>query len=182
MLKKFLSYYKPHRVIFALDMAASFTVSMVGIFYPIVTRSMVNEFTGGGRNTKIIVGGAVLLLLLYVVRLLLNYFIQYQGHVMGVKMQAQMRREMFDHLQKLPYKYYDDHETGKIMSRMTNDLFEVSELAHHGPENVIITSITVVASFIYLATINWLLTLIIFLCVPFLLPSFSLWLSFSERG
>jgi len=168
MLKKFLSYYKPHRVIFALDMAASFTVSMVGIFYPIVTRSMVNEFTGGGRNTKIIVGGAVLLLLLYVVRLLLNYFIQYQGHVMGVKMQAQMRREMFDHLQKLPYKYYDDHETGKIMSRMTNDLFEVSELAHHGPENVIITSITVVASFIYLANINWLLTLIIFLCVPFL--------------
>ncbi|MBQ4066443.1 MAG: ABC transporter ATP-binding protein, partial [Clostridia bacterium] len=103
-----------------------------------------------------------------VIRLLLNYFIQYQGHVMGVKMQAQMRREMFDHLQKLPYRYYDDHETGKIMSRMTNDLFEVSELAHHGPENVIITSITVIASFAYLATINWLLTLIIFLCVPFL--------------
>lgn len=168
MLKKFLSYYKPHRLIFTLDMLASFTVSMVGIFYPIVTRSMVNEFTEGDRNTKIIVGGAVLLLLLYIIRLLLNYFIQYQGHVMGVKMQAQMRREMFDHLQKLPYKYYDDHETGKIMSRMTNDLFEVSELAHHGPENVIITSITVIASFVYLATINWLLTLVIFLCVPFL--------------
>lgn len=168
MLKKFLSYYKPHRLIFILDMVASFTVSMVGIFYPIVTRSMVNEFTGGGRNTRIIVGGAIILLILYVIRLLLNYFIQYQGHVMGVRMQAQMRREMFDHLQKLPYKYYDDHETGKIMSRMTNDLFEVSELAHHGPENVIITSITVIASFIYLATINWLLTLIIFLCVPFL--------------
>ena len=79
-----------------------------------------------------------------------------------------MRREMFDHLQRLPYKYYDDHETGKIMSRMTNDLFEVSELAHHGPENLIITSITVIASFIYLATVNWILTLIIFLCVPFL--------------
>ncbi len=168
MLKKFLSYYKPHRLIFTLDMIASFTVSMVGIFYPIVTRSMVNEFTSGGRSTKIIVGGGILLLILYVIRLLLNYFIQYQGHVMGVKMQAQMRREMFDHLQKLPYKYYDDNETGKIMSRMTNDLFEVSELAHHGPENVIITSITVIASFIYLATINWLLTLIIFLCVPFL--------------
>lgn len=168
MLKKFLSYYKPHKLIFTLDMIASFTVSMVGIFYPIVTRSMVNEFTSGGRNTKLIVGGGILLLALYVIRLLLNYFIQYQGHVMGVKMQAQMRREMFDHLQKLPYRYYDDHETGKIMSRMTNDLFEVSELAHHGPENVIITSITVIASFIYLATINWLLTLIIFLCVPFL--------------
>ena len=168
MLKKFLSYYKPHRLIFTLDMLASFVVSMVGIFYPIVTRSMVSEFTDGKRDTKIIVGGAVLLVILYVVRLLLNYFIQYEGHVMGVKMQAQMRREMFDHLQRLPYKYYDDHETGKIMSRMTNDLFEVSELAHHGPENLIITSITVIASFIYLATVNWILTLIIFLCVPFL--------------
>ncbi len=168
MLKKFLSYYKPHRLIFTLDMAASFAVSMVGIFYPIVTRSMVSEFTDGTKDTKIIVGGAALLIVLYIVRLLLNYFIQYEGHVMGVKMQAQMRREMFDHLQRLPYKYYDDHETGKIMSRMTNDLFEVSELAHHGPENVIITSITVIASFIYLATVNWILTLIIFLCVPFL--------------
>ncbi|MBE6714008.1 MAG: ABC transporter ATP-binding protein [Ruminococcaceae bacterium] len=168
MLKKFLSYYKPHRLIFTLDMLASFTVSMVGIFYPIVTRSMVNEFTSDGRDHKIIIGGGILLLALYIIRMLLNYFIQYEGHVMGVKMQAQMRREMFDHLQKLPYSYYDNNETGKIMTRMTNDLFEVSELAHHGPENVIITSITVVASFVYLATVNWLLTLIIFLCVPFL--------------
>lgn len=168
LLKKFLSYYKPHRLIFTLDMLASFAVSMIGIFYPILTRSMVGEFTSGGRDYKIIIGGGIGLLLLYVIRMLLNYFIQYEGHVMGVKMQAQMRREMFDHLQKLPYSYYDNHDTGKIMSRMTNDLFEVSELAHHGPENVIITSITVVASFIYLATVNWLLTLVIFLCVPFL--------------
>ena len=168
MLKRFLGYYKPHRLIFALDMLASLAVSTIGIFYPILTRSMVNEFTDGAKNYKLIVWGGIGLLALYVIRMLLNYFIQYEGHVMGVKMQAQMRREMFDHLQKLPYKYYDDNETGKIMSRMTNDLFEVSELAHHGPENVIITSITVVASFIYLATINWLLTLIIFICVPFL--------------
>lgn len=168
MLKKFLSYYKPHKKIFILDMLASFTVSMIGIFYPVVTRQMVSEFTGGGRNYQLIAMGGISLLALYLIRMALNYFIQYQGHVMGVKMQAQMRREMFDHLQRLPYGYYDNHETGKIMSRMTNDLFEVSELAHHGPENVIITSITVIASFIYLATINWLLTLIIFLCVPFL--------------
>ena len=85
MLKKFLSYYKPHRLIFTLDMLASFVVSMVGIFYPIVTRSMVSEFTDGKRDTKIIVGGAVLLVILYVVRLLLNYFIQYEGHVMVSK-------------------------------------------------------------------------------------------------
>ena len=166
MLKKFLSYYKPHKLMFTLDMAASLAVSIIGIFYPILTRTLVAEFTGGSLNERLVIGGGVGLLLLYVVRMLLNYFIQYQGHVMGVKMQATMRREMFDHLQRLPFSYYDNHETGKIMSRMTNDLFEVSELAHHGPENVIITSITVVCSFVYLATINALLTFIIFLCVP----------------
>ena len=168
MLKKFLSYYKPHRLLFFLDMAASLTVSVIGIFYPILTRSLVGEFTSGSLNRRLILGGGLGLLLLYVLRLLLNYFIQYQGHVMGVKMQATMRRELFDHLQKLPFSYYDNHETGKIMSRMTNDLFEVSELAHHGPENVIITSITVLCSFCYLATIHLPLTLIIFLCVPVL--------------
>ncbi|MBQ2252766.1 MAG: ABC transporter ATP-binding protein [Clostridia bacterium] len=168
MLKKFLRYYKPHRLIFALDMAASLLVSVIGIFYPILTRTLVGEFTSGSLNHRIIISGGVGLLALYFLRLLLNYFIQYQGHVMGVKMQATMRREMFDHLQKLPFSYYDNHETGKIMSRMTNDLFEVSELAHHGPENVIITSITVICSFCYLATIHLPLTLIIFLCVPVL--------------
>ncbi|MBQ2730984.1 MAG: ABC transporter ATP-binding protein [Clostridia bacterium] len=168
MLKKFLSYYKPHRVIFTLDMAASLAMSIIGIFYPILTRSLVDGFSSGSPDYNVIIWGGAGLLALYVIRMLLNYFIQYQGHVMGVKMQATMRREMFDHLQRLPFSYYDDHETGKIMSRMTNDLFEVSELAHHGPENVIITSITVLCSFVYLSTVNLLLTLIIFLATPFL--------------
>ena len=88
---------------------------------------------------------------------------------MGVKMQAQMRRDMFEHLEKLPYSFYDTHETGKIMSRMTNDLMDISELAHHGPENIIISTISIVASFIYLSTIDIYLTLIIFCAVPFLL-------------
>ena len=88
---------------------------------------------------------------------------------MGVKMQAQMRSDMFNHLEKLPYSFYDNHETGKIMSRMTNDLMDISELAHHGPENLIITSITIITSFIYLARINFALTLIIFACIPLLL-------------
>lgn len=168
MLRKFLRYYKPHRLVFSLDMGASLIMSIIGIFYPILTRSLVAEFTSERLDFPLIVWGGTGLLLLYVVRLFLNYFIQYQGHVMGVKMQATMRREMFDHLQRLPFSYYDDHETGKIMSRMTNDLFEVSELAHHGPENVLITSITVICSFCYLATVNALLCGIIFLCVPFL--------------
>ena len=167
MLKRFISYYKPHRVIFIFDMLAALLVSLIGIFYPIITRSMLNDLIPNKKYQLIIVFGG-LLLLLYVIRMLLNYFIQYYGHVMGVRMQAQMRSDMFNHLEKLPYSFFDGQETGKIMSRMTNDLMEISELAHHGPENVIITSITVVASFVYLATVNWLLALIIFLCVPFL--------------
>ncbi len=168
MLKRFLSYYKPHRRIFILDMLASLCVSLVGVFYPILTRGMIGEFTSGGRNYKIIIVSGVLLLVLYSIRMMLDYFIQYKGHIMGVKMQAQMRSDMFDHLQKLPYSFFDNHETGKIMSRMTNDLMDISELAHHGPENVIISTITVIVSFIYLSTLNIWLTLIIFACVPVL--------------
>ena len=108
------------------------------------------------------------LLALYVLKMLLNYFIQYQGHMMGVYMQARMRSDMFAHLETLPYSFFDTHETGKIMSRMTNDLFDVSELAHHGPENLIISFLSIVISFTYLSTINIWLTLIVFACVPFL--------------
>lgn len=168
MFKRFISYYKPHKLIFSLDMAASLIVSVIGIFYPVITRQMLNDFIPN-KEFKLIIISACALIALYIIRMGLNFFIQYQGHVMGVKMQAQMRRDMFCHLQKLPYKFYDDHETGKIMSRMTNDLFEVSELAHHGPENLIISTLTIITSFVYLSSINIPLTLIIFLCVPFLL-------------
>ncbi|MDD6095204.1 MAG: ABC transporter ATP-binding protein [Clostridia bacterium] len=168
MFKRFLSYYKPHRLIFALDMLASFLVSLIGIFYPVVTRKIVNEFTSSTINAQIIWTSGIILFVLYFIRMLLNYFIQYKGHEMGVKMQAQMRMDLFSHLETLPYSFFDDHRTGKIMSRLTNDLFEVSELAHHGPENLIISSITVIVSFVYLSYINIYLTLIIFACVPVL--------------
>lgn len=151
-----------------MDMLASLIVSLVGIVYPIVTRRMLNELIPD-RNYRMIVIFGLALLGLYIIRFLLNYFIQYYGHVMGVRMQAQMRSDMFRHLEKLPYSYYDDHETGKIMARMTNDLMDISELAHHGPENLIISVISVVTSFIYLFMINKALTLIIFVCVPFLI-------------
>ncbi len=167
MLKRFMKYYAPHKKLFALDMFASLIVSLIGIIYPIVTRSMLNDLIPN-KKYQLIVFSGMTLLLLYIIRMLLRYFIQYQGHVMGVKMQAQMRSEMFTHLEKLPYSFYDNHETGKIMSRMTNDLMDVSELAHHGPENVIICSITIITSFLYLGSINWWLTLIIFICFPLL--------------
>ena len=168
LLGRFMKYYRPHKVLFTFDMLASFAVSAIGIFYPVVTRTMIGEFTSGSRNMRYIVTAGTALLLLYIIRMLLNYFIQYQGHMMGVKMQAQMRRDMFEHLQRLPYSFFDSHETGKIMSRMTNDLMDISELAHHGPENIIISTISVAVSFVYLATIDWRLTLIIFACVPVL--------------
>ncbi len=168
MLKRFLSYYKPHKLMFALDMLASLTVSAIGILYPIITRLMLNDYIPNREYEKILTFG-IGLLAVYLIRMLLNYFIQYQGHVIGVKMQAKMRSDMFTHLQTLPYSFYDNNETGKIMSRMVNDLNDVSELAHHGPENVIISAISIVAAFIYLLTIDVVLTGIIFVCVPFLL-------------
>lgn len=168
MLKRFLRYYKPHKKLFALDMGASLLVALIGIVYPVVTRRMLNDLIPN-RNYQMIILFGLLLLAIYVIRMLLNYFIQYQGHMMGVRMQAQMRSDMFWHLEKLPFRFYDNHETGKIMSRMTNDLMDISELAHHGPENILISTITVITSFIYLSSINWKLTLIIFACVPFLI-------------
>lgn len=167
MLKKFLHYYKPHKKIFFLDMTASFLMSLIAVVYPMVTRTMLNDLIPN-KNYRMIVISGLGLLLLYVIRMLLSYFVQYQGHMMGIGMQAQMRSDMFDHLEKMPFTFYDNNETGKIMSRITTDLFEISELAHHGPENVIITTISIIISFVYLSTINIWLSLIVFACVPFL--------------
>ncbi|MFI3329203.1 MAG: ABC transporter ATP-binding protein [bacterium] len=168
MLKRFIKYYKPHKGMLFLDMLAALITSLIGMCYPMITRVMLNDFIPNENIQKIIFFGS-LLLILYVIRTGLRYFIQYYGHVIGVKMQAHMRTDMFNHLQKLPYSYYDNEETGKVMSRMTNDLQDVTELAHHGPENILICSVMIVGSFIYLLTINVILTLIVFLCVPFLI-------------
>lgn len=167
MVKKFISYYKPHKVLFTLDMIASLLFSVIGMVYPIITRKMLNVWIPN-ENLEYIIKFGSLLLGLYFVRMLLKYFIQYQGHVMGVKMQAAMRTDMFKHLQKLPFKFFDEHETGRLLSRMTNDLQDVSELAHHGPENIFICGFTIIGSFIYLFTICKPLTLIIFAVIPFL--------------
>ena len=167
MLKRFLSYYKPHYKMLILDMCASLLISVIGMVYPIVTNKMLNEYIPEKMYSTIVIAGA-LVLALYVIRMLLRYFVQYYGHVIGVKMQSSMRKDLFSHLQKLPFKFYDNNETGKIMTRITSDLFEVCELAHHGPENLLISSVMIILSFIYLVTIDWILTLIIFICVPIL--------------
>ncbi|MBR5870051.1 MAG: ABC transporter ATP-binding protein [Clostridia bacterium] len=167
MLKRFIAYYKPHKKMFILDMIASLFISVIGMLYPILTNLMLEDFVPNKNIRMLIICGAGLLLL-YVVCMYLRYFVQYWGHMVGVGMQAQMRTDMFNHLQRLPYAYFDNNETGKIMSRMTNDLMEVSELAHHGPENLLISGIMIIGSFIYLCTLSVPLTLIIFAVVPFL--------------
>ena len=167
LLKRFIKYYKPHKTIFIADMAASFLVAVIGMGYPIITRYMLNDFIPNKKNDLVLICGFSLLAV-YIIRMFLRYFIQYYGHIMGVRMQAEMRSDMFNKLEKLPYTYYDEHKTGNIMSRMTNDLFDISELAHHGPENIFIAGFTLLASLIYLAIINWILALIIFACVPLL--------------
>ena len=167
MLKRFIGYYGPHKKMLALDMLASLLISVIGMVYPIVTNKMLNVYIPEKMYTTIVIAGLIVLVL-YVLRMLLRYFVQYYGHVIGVRMQSQMRQDLFAHLQKLPYRFYDNNETGRIMTRITSDLFEVCELAHHGPENLLISSVMIILSFSYLITIDWILTMIIFACVPIL--------------
>ncbi len=151
----------------ALDMLASLLISVIGMVYPIVTNKMLNIYIPEKMYGTIVIAGAIVLAL-YVLRMLLRYFVQYYGHLIGVKMQSQMRVDLFEHLEKLPFSFYDNNETGRIMTRITSDLFEVCELAHHGPENLLISSVMIILSFVYLMSIDRFLTLIIFACVPIL--------------
>lgn len=167
MLKRFIHYYKPHKKMLALDMLASLLISVIGMVYPVVTRKMLNVYIPEKMYGTIVAAGLIVLAL-YIARMLLRYFVQYYGHMIGVGMQSQMRLDLFQHLQKLPFRFYDEHETGRIMTRITSDLFEVCELAHHGPENLLISSVMVILSFGYLMSIEPILTLIIFACVPIL--------------
>ncbi len=166
MLKRFVKYYRPHRKLFVIDMICAFIISVFNLVYPYITKEIINNYVPN-KLLYLLLAGAGLLLGLYVIKAGLNYFLQYWGHVVGVRMQADMRKELFDHLQKLPFSYFDDNKTGVIMSRMTNDLFEISELAHHGPEDVFLSVVTLVGAFIMLCIINFYLALIVFAVIPF---------------
>ena len=161
MLVRFARYYKPHKKLFILDMICAFTISVFNLVYPYVTKEIINNYVPNKLVTMLL-GAAGLLLGFYVIKAGLNYVIHCWGHIVGVRIQSDMRRELFFHLQKLPFSYFDDNKTGVIMSRMTNDLFQVSELAHHGPEDVFLSLITLIGAFVMLAIINVYLTLIVF--------------------
>lgn len=168
MLKRFIHYYKPYKKLFILDLLAAFLVSACDLFYPMITRNIINDVIPN-KQIKLLFVFAILLTLIFLIKAGLNYFMQYWGHVVGVRMQADMRRDLFDKLQDMPNKYFDNNKTGVIMSRIINDLLDISELAHHGPEDLFISLVMLVGSFIILCTINVPLTIITFAIIPFLL-------------
>lgn len=166
-LKQFLAYYKPHKKLFIWDMVCAFIVAACDLFYPMIAKNIINDYVPN-QNIRLLLTWAGVLLAVYILKAGLNYFIQYMGHVMGVRIQGDMRRDMFRHLQKLPFSYFDENKTGTIMSRIMNDLFDISELAHHGPEDLFLSVIMLIGSFIMLAGINLWLTLIVFAVIPFI--------------
>ena len=168
MLKRFIRYYKPYNKLFILDLLAAFLVSACDLFYPMITRNIINDVIPN-KQIKLLFVFAIVLTLIFLIKAGLNYFMQYWGHVVGVRMQADMRRDLFDKLQDMPNKYFDNNKTGVIMSRIINDLLDISELAHHGPEDLFISLVMLVGSFIILCTINVPLTIITFAIIPFLL-------------
>lgn len=167
MIKKFISYYKPYKTLFFLDLLVATIATLCNLIYPMMTRTLVNE-TIPNKEIKVIGIFAVILIILYLIKAGCCYFMQYFGHLVGVGMQGDMRRDMFKHLEKLPNSYFDNNKTGDLMSRMINDLMEVSELAHHGPEDLFISIIMFLGSFIILSTINIPLTILVFAFVPFI--------------
>lgn len=167
MFLKFAQYYKPHRKLFFADMTCAFIVAMFNLVYPMLTRRIINDYVPNQNLRMILVFGASLLII-YLAKAALNFFIQFKGHVMGVRIQVDIRKDAFKHLQKLPFTYFDRTKSGTIMSRIINDTFEIAELAHHGPEDLFLSAITLIGSFILLANINLLLTIVIFAFIPLL--------------
>jgi len=165
MLRRFSAYYKPHMRLFLWDMFFALIVSLCDLVYPMITRKMIDDFIPNRALTSLLIAAGVLLAA-YLIKMALNYFIQYYGHLVGVRMQADMRRDVFDHLERLPLTYFDNNKTGAIMSRITNDLMDISELAHHGPEDLFISAVMLTGSFVMMALIHLPLTLIVFVCLP----------------
>lgn len=175
MIKDFIKYYAPYKKLFFLDLLAAFLFSVCNLVYPMITRDIMNDVVPNKDLRMLIVFG-IILLVIFIFKAVLNHFMQYWGHVVGVRMQGDMRSYVFTHLQKLPNSYFDNNKTGVTMSRIINDLMEVSELAHHGPEDLFISAVMLIGSFFILLNINISLTLIIFAILPLLI-----WFAINQR-
>src|ERR1044071_8376669 len=174
--KKFFSYYKPYLGLFLSVMLSAVLVAGITLLFPLLTRYITKTVLQDGVTNALhqIYAVGALMLVLILIHTACNYYVDYRGHVMGAMMENDMRRELFDHLQKLSFRFYDEQRTGQLMSRITNDLFSLAELYHHGPEDYLIYTVKFVGAFIILLNINVKLTLAVFLFLP-ILAVFSLY-------
>ena len=165
MFSIFLSFFKPHRGLFFLDMVCALFVALVDLAYPVISRKAINTLLPNLQyKTFFIVMGIVVLA--YVVRSLLYYVITYWGHTFGIRVEADIREALFGHMQTLGFDFYDRNRTGHLMSRLTTDLFEITELAHHGPEDLFIAAVTITGALIVMFTIEWRLALVVCVLIP----------------
>lgn len=164
-LRIFASYYRPHWKLFALDMVCALCICLVDLAFPVVSRYSMQSLLPDRRFSAFFAVMAALALA-YVLKGVFYYIVNYWGHLLGVRMEADIRRDLFSHMQELSFSFYDKNRTGQLMSRVTGDLFEITELAHHGPEDLFISSVTIVGAFCILLTIRWELALIVCAVIP----------------
>lgn len=168
-MKRLISYYKPYKKLFFADMFFALLAAAISLVYPMIVRYITNDVLINydlNEGFTIIIKLLFLMLGLVILEFISNFFMTYQGHMMGAKMEYNMRNDLFNHLQKLSFSFYDNQKTGQLMSRITNDLFDVTELCHHGPEDIVISIIKFVGAFVILININLPLTLIVFALLP----------------
>ena len=167
MLKTFIKYYKNHQLLFYLDLLAASIMSGLNLLFPIITRNFIDDYIPNENLQMIFIFGVVLVTL-YLVRMACNYFVNYYGHVMGTRIERDMRIDLFKKIQTLDSDYFDDHKTGSIMTYIVGHLRDISEMSHHTPENVFVSFIMIIGSFVILANIHLLFTLIVFVFIVFL--------------
>lgn len=160
-LKRFIHYYAPYRAIFFLDLLCATMISAIDLAYPQILRTLTNTLFTKSSSTILsaLIPIAIGLFLMYVLQSLCKYYVSCQGHMMGARMERDMRQQLFDHYEQLSFSYYDQHNSGQMMSKLVSDLFDISEFAHHGPENLFISIVKIVGSFVFLFLINWRLAI-----------------------
>ena len=167
-VRRFFKYYKPHKKMFVVDLICSFLISVCNMFYPMIARNIMNDYVPNG-NLQLLITWAIVLAGIYALKCLLAFVVGYWGHLLGVRIQGDMRRDLFRHVETLSYAFFDENKTGSIMSRIVNDLFEVSELAHHAPEDLFNSFISIIGALVMLSLINPLLSLIVLCYIPFMI-------------
>ncbi|KXI45636.1 MULTISPECIES: ABC transporter ATP-binding protein [Bacillus cereus group] len=168
MLRKFFSYYKPYKGLFILDFSCAVVAGLLELGFPLIVNQFIDKLLPG-QNWTLILWACFGLLAVYMLNAGLQYVVTYWGHMLGVNIETDMRQKLFDHIQKLSFRFFDNNKTGHLISRLTNDLMEIGEIAHHGPEDLFIAVMTLVGAFSFMMMINWKLALLTFFVIPFLL-------------